>query len=55
MSKKWHFLPPHLQDEEALKKQEKNQKWIFKIGPQGPSKYGPGGRRLAKAKWRKKK
>lgn len=44
-------LPPHLADieeEESLKKQ------FSKIWPQWPSKYGPGGRRIAKAKGRKK-
>ncbi len=45
-------IPPHLADQEEEKRLE--QKYST-IGPQWPSKYGPGGRRVAKAKGRRKK
>ncbi|GAB0174753.1 MAG: hypothetical protein HHAS10_06320 [Candidatus Altimarinota bacterium] len=50
-------LPPHLtpeEDEEAMSTPLPPPK-IGKFGRQGPSKYGAGGRRVAKAKGRKKK
>lgn len=49
------YIPPHLLDDYEAKNLEKIQKSPkFKIWPQWPSKYGPGGRRLAKAKRKKK-
>ena len=54
MSSKPH-LPPHLADDEELSREEAYRlAKSAKIWPQWPSKYGPGGRRLAKAKARKK-
>lgn len=43
-------LPPHLADDEDEKNREKI---VSKIWPQWPSKYGPGGRRAAKARRKK--
>lgn len=49
-------LPPHLiLEEDELEKRENIEKKKGKISLQWPSKYGAGGRRVAKAKGRKKK
>lgn len=45
-------LPPHLADEEEDKTLAKQ---YTTIGPQGPSKYGPGGRKAFKSKQRSKR
>lgn len=45
-------IPPHLADMEEEKRLQKKHTTVW---PQWPSKYGPGGRRAAKAKGRKKK
>jgi len=45
-------LPPHLADDEEEKNLEQKG---YKIWPQWPSKYGPGGRKAAKAKARSKR
>ena len=48
-------LPPHLiSEEEELEKEKKKETKKWKISLQGPSKYGAWGRRVAKAKGRKK-
>lgn len=48
-------LPPHLaDDEEQTREEQYRTKKSKTVWLQWPSKYGPGGRRVAKAKWRKK-
>lgn len=47
--------PPHLEDEDALAREEILGKDFSKIGKQWPSKYGPGGSKRFKALGGKKK